>query len=138
MRLTGHSVQNARCTARWWAPARGVFCTCVEGHFDMAAVQLLIDGFQATVDDADGKTLVSSFHDLQRVTSYDSAARVHYTEQSKPVMAHVASVEMLFSSRLIAMSIEVANIVLGSKLSGTTDRAAFEQRLAAAVAAAPG
>jgi hypothetical protein len=112
---------------------QGVFCTCVEGHLDMTAVQLLVDGFQATVDDA-GTMLVSSFHDLQRVTSYDSEARVYYTEQSKPVMVHVASVEMLFSSRLIAMSIEVANIVLGSKLSGTTDRAGFEQRLAAAVA----
>lgn len=136
MRLKGHSVQSARCTARWWAPARGVFCTCVEGYFDMAAVQLLIDGFQATVDDVAGAMLVSSFHDLERVTSYDSAARVQYTEQSKPVMVHVASVEMLFSSRLIAMSIEVANIVLGGKLKGTSDRAAFERRLAAAIAAA--
>lgn len=133
MRLAGHNVQSARCAARWWAPVQGVFCTCVEGHLDMTAVQLLVDGFQATVDDA-GTMLVSSFHDLQRVTSYDSEARVYYTEQSKPVMVHVASVEMLFSSRLIAMSIEVANIVLGSKLSGTTDRAGFEQRLAAAVA----
>ncbi len=134
MRLVGQNVQNARCAARWWAPVRGVFCSTVEGHFDMPAVQLLIDGFQATVDDVDGTMLVMSFHDLQRVTSYDSAARVHYTEQSKAVMAHVASVEMLFSSRLIAMSIEVANIVLGSKLSGTSDRAALEKRLAAAIA----
>lgn len=134
MRLTGQDIRTDRCTAKWWSPARGVFCTHVTGHFAMEAVQLLIDGFNDVAADTDDS--VRSFHDLHEVTSYDSKARVYYTEQSKPVMHRVQLVEMLFSSRLIAMSIEVANIVLGGKLKGTTDRVGFERRRDAAIAAA--
>ncbi|HEY1101241.1 MAG TPA: hypothetical protein VGF99_20050 [Myxococcota bacterium] len=131
MRLAGGKHSDHDGSARWWSPARGVFCAEVSGHYGMAAVQLMFEGFHAVIADSDtaGDVVgIHSFHDLAAVKSYDSAARVAYTEQSKPLIHRFEGVEMLFSSRLIAMSIEVANIVLGGKLKGTTDRAAFERR----------
>lgn len=100
----------------------------------MEAVTLLVAGIDEVIADTEGQ--LRSFHDWRGVTSYDSGARVAYTELSKPVMHRVQVVEMLFSSGLMAMGISVANIVLGGKLKGTSDVAAFERRRDAAIASA--
>ncbi len=126
MRLAGSSITTTKCSGRWWSPARGVFCSQISGHFTMDAVALLVAGVDEVIADTEGQ--LRSFHDFRDVTSYDTDARIAYTERSKPVMQRVQVVEMLFSSALIAMAISVANIVLGGKLKGTADRAAFEQR----------
>jgi len=134
MRLAGRSIKTEQASARWWSPARGVFCTQVSGHFTMDVVDLFVGAIDEVIGDTEGQ--LRSFHDLRDVVSYDSRARLAYTEQSKPIMHRVQAVEMLFSSGLIAMGISVANIVLGGKLKGTSDVAAFERRRDAAIASA--
>lgn len=134
MVLKGAEVETARGRARWWSPATAVFCTEVRGHFSIEFVRLLIDGFDQVVAHSDGRK-VRSFQDLHQVTGYDSDARVAYTEGSERVMDNVEQVEFLIASRLLAMSIEVANIVLRGKLRGTTDRVVFEGRRAETIAA---
>jgi len=126
MRLAGRSIETKHGKARWWSPARGVFCSEVTGHFTMDVVELLVGAIDEVIADTDGQ--LRSFHDFRGVVSYESTARVAYTDQSKPVMHRVQAVEMLFSSTLIAMAISVANIVLGGKLKGTSDVDGFERR----------
>ena len=105
----------------------GIFCTEVKGHFDVEVVDLLVRGYDDTLASSPG-VLVRSFQDWFGITSYDSGARNTYTEDSKRVMGFVERIDILFSSRLVAMAVSVSNIVLGGKLHPVSDRAEFERR----------
>lgn len=134
MKLPGKEFRGEKATARWWSPARGVFCTEVKGQFTMDVVDLFVEGFDEVLAFRRDH-LCRSFHDLAACKGYDTAARVAYTERSKRVMVHVEMVEMFFASRIVAMGIEVANVVIGGKVTGTADRAGFERRRDEVIAA---
>ena len=119
---------GAAWQARWWSPAPGVFCTSVAGYFGFAAVELLQAGF-LEVHEAAPEVLVRCFHDWAGVNKYDSNARASYTRFSAPLMVHVDSIDVLFSSRLMAMAIAVANLVLGGKMHPLSERVDFERRV---------
>ncbi|MEW5853457.1 MAG: hypothetical protein AB2A00_32070 [Myxococcota bacterium] len=121
----GEQVKRAQWEGRWWSPARGIYCTAVSGHVDMECVQLLERGWMQTFERS-GSSVVT-FHDWSGVTGYETDARVQYTKWSEPIMKDVAMVHILLQSRIVAMGVSVANIVLGGKLKATSDRAAFER-----------
>lgn len=110
---------------RWWAPVRGVLCTQVSGRIDLTGALCLENAFEQTLQ-ASG-TRLRVFHDWAQVTGYETEARIHYTDWSKPLMPQVLSIHILFESRLVAMGLSVANLVLGNKLHATSDRRHFEQ-----------
>jgi hypothetical protein len=116
-----------RGTLRWWSPAGRVFCTQMTGHMAVDVVEPLISSFVA-VHSEDPARKVKTFHDWVGATGYDSAARIAYTEAARPLMGDVDTIEFLLASRIIAMGVEVAKIVLGQSLQASVDRAAFERR----------
>lgn len=124
--LDGGSTATSTASARWWSPARGVYCTEVTGHVDMAIVQFLHDGWVSCHDAA--QVPLTTFHDWSGVTIYERDARQRYQDMSVPLMPDVVVVHVLIRSRLLAMALEVANLVLGGKLRATSDAAAFRTR----------
>lgn len=135
MMIEEQHVPAPRGTVTWWSPAPSIFCTRVEGHLQLPMPDVFIGAF-VRVRDATPGARVKTFHDWQKVTGYDSAARLRYVEMSKPLMGDVDTIEALVQSRILAMGFEVARIALGSALRGTFDRVEFERRLADAIAAA--
>jgi|GEM_PF-914685 len=123
-----------KSTLRWWSPARGVLCSEITGHMTVEVVEPLITSFVAVYDDRPGNK-VKTFHDWRAATGYDSAARVAYTEAAKPLMVHVDTIEFLLASRIVAMGVEVAKIVLGQALSASVDWPTFERRRQEAIEA---
>jgi hypothetical protein len=67
--------------------------------------------------------------DLANVTSYDSAARVRSIEWSKLNQDKLASVHVLFHSKLIAMAVSVANLALRDPMHSYSAREPFEQQI---------
>lgn len=123
-----------RGTLRWWSPARGVLCSQVTGHMSVDVVEPLITSFVAVHSEQPTRK-VKTFHDWVTATGYDSAARVAYTEAAAPLMGHVDTIEFLLASRIIAMGVEVAKIVLGQSLQASVDRPTFERRRQEAIEA---
>ena len=132
--LEGQRGSGSKWQARWWSPAPAVFCTEFDGYFDVDAVPLLVDGFEAVLAASPG-LFIRSFHDWQKVSAYSSQARTQYTEDSKPIMPFVELIDVLFGSRLVAMAVSVSNIVLNGKLHPLSDRATFEERRASEIIA---
>lgn len=106
------------------SPAPGVFRTQAEGHFGMAAVKLVTEAFDDLVA-IDGKLHI--FHDWAGVKGYTTEARVEFTEWSRPRAHLVLSAHVLIVSRILAMGISVANLVLRPQLQAYTSRERFEQ-----------
>ena len=122
-----------RASLWWWSPAPGIYCTELKGHFCVAGVGPLLEGFRL-VAEASPSLGVMTFHDWTGIKTYDSAARVAYVDQARPLMHRSASIEALVTSKIVAMGIELARIALGAALHGTADREAFEARITDAVA----
>jgi hypothetical protein len=124
--LEGTTITAGAATARWWSPSRGVFCTEVQGHVGMEVVQFLHDAWMTCHDAA--RAPLTTFHDWSAVTMYERDARQRYEDLSVAIMNDVVVVHVLIRSRLLAMALEVANLVLGGKLRATSDAAAFRAR----------
>lgn len=101
---------------------------------DLSAALFLESAFEQTLQ-ASG-TRLRVFHDWAKITGYDTEARIHYTNWSQPLIAQVDAVHILFESRLVAMGVSVANLVLGNKLHATADRQHFERLRSQAIGSA--
>lgn len=123
-----------RLRVRVWSPAPAVFCSEVSGHFSVDGLAPLIDRYQDLVA-RDPAVRVKTFHDWAGATSYDSEARLRYTEQAAGLTRSIDFIEALVSSRIVAMGVEVAKIILRMPFHATTDRAEFERRRADVIAA---
>jgi hypothetical protein len=69
------------------------------------------------------------FHDFESMSSYAPAARQALTEYAERKAMLIDSVNVLFSSRLVAMGVAVANMVLGGALRTFGTRKTFEARI---------
>ncbi len=67
-----------------------------------------------------------TFHDWSEVSGYSPKARKVLTDGVASLRPKMRSVHILFSSRLLAMGISVANAVLGGYIKAYGDRQSFD------------
>lgn len=113
------------------SPAPGVLLTRAEGHLSVDAVQCLMDAFDEV------RSLhhpVVSFHDWYGVSSYDSEARARYTTWARTHRSVVEAVHILVVSRLVVITLTVANLALGGYMKLYSRREPWQGALHALVA----
>lgn len=76
----------------------------------------------------------SGFYDWAEMTGYSSTARAESTTFIVEHRKHFKRVVILTGSPLVAMAVNVANLVVGGFLQATTSRTEFEERLGKALA----
>ena len=116
-----------------WYPCPNVLCTRAQGHASLPTARTMMAGFDRV---AQGGGQVTVFHDWSGVTGYTTEARVAYVNWSKPHAAQTDKIHMLTQSRIVAMGISVASLVLPHLVSHK-DRAEFERQRALATEGAP-
>jgi hypothetical protein len=113
-------------------PARGVLYGACSGHGVLEAAQIFMDAHDAIEREANP---VDVFMDWSEVTGYDAEVRQVYVEwaRGKRERGLVGTVHILTGSRLVAMGVSVASIVL-REIRSCPDRASFERAMALAAA----
>ena len=106
----------------WAVPNRGLFVSVGSGHGSAAFVK----PFLAAANTAIAAGAREIWDDWARITSYDSEARVQFTQWAKARPTIAPNVRLLVGSRLIAMGVAIANLGLGNTFHVTADRAKFE------------
>jgi hypothetical protein len=76
----------------------------------------------------------SSYSDWEAMDAYETESRVVLTDTSKAIKSRMGKVHILVRSRVVALGIDVANVVLRNIVS-FHDRGAFERELTGAIAA---
>ncbi|MEW5848356.1 MAG: hypothetical protein AB2A00_06055 [Myxococcota bacterium] len=111
-----------------WSPTEGMLATRARGRFDVDLVQKAIQCFEEL---GVSTRHVDAFHDWEGVEAYTPEARLLYTEWSKERRARITgSVHILLASKLLAMGVAVANVVLKNTLNSYMTRASFERERA--------
>jgi hypothetical protein len=108
-----------------WTPRPNIVVIRTIGHLDVRMCGKIVEWTDLTL--ARGKSHV--FHDMETMTSYEPAARQELTEYAEHKATLIDSVNVLFSSRLVAMGVAVANMVLGGALRTFGTRKTFEARI---------
>jgi hypothetical protein len=108
-------------------PARGALYGRCAGHGCMAAAQILMDAHDAIERETQP---VDVFMDWAEVTGYDAEVRRRYVDwaRGKKERGLVGTVHTLTGSRLVAMGVSVASIVL-REIRPCSDPATFERAL---------
>jgi len=113
-----------------WKPARGIFVSRAEGHVDLVLADHIVSGGDAVIA-ADRRIL--AFHNFERLTSYDSAARMRLTTWAIAIRNEVDRAHFLAESKIVRMGLSVASIALLGMLVSHHDRESFERALFAAI-----
>jgi hypothetical protein len=79
------------------------------------------------IDRARERGLATKFVDLWETTGYEAEAREQITAKQRPTISQVLLEHVLVRSRLVAMGISVANLVLAWKLRMYSEREPFER-----------
>jgi hypothetical protein len=108
-----------------WYPAPTVFVSRVEGVITEAMASAMLVAGQRIIA-TDGALVV--FNDWAAVTGYDREARVLLTRGGKQLRRQVEANHFLVRARILAVGIQLANIVLGNMNVHAT-RAAFDRAL---------
>jgi hypothetical protein len=111
----------------WVFAEEAVVLQQVKGHVSTTLVEQSVQLCDRAVSEARAPLLLMD--DLANVTSYDSAARVRSIEWSKLNQDKLASVHVLFHSKLIAMAVSVANLALRDPMHSYSAREPFEQQI---------
>ena len=115
------------------SPAPGIFRTNVEGHLDVTMARHVVEAGDRV---AAAAGFLVAFHDWEAVTGYETQARVVLTEWGVRLGKRVERVHLLVKSRIVAMGVAIAGLVLRGMLVSYTDRKAFEAALADRIAQA--
>lgn len=108
---------------------RGVVRTRLVGHALAEHVAPIREAVEAEI--ACGfRPLV--FHDWERMTGYESSARIEMTRWYDSVRDRVTAVHVLTANRLVAMGVQVVAMAVGARIQIHRSRASFERELAAA------
>jgi hypothetical protein len=115
-------------------------------QFRVVAPGVTLDRVVGVIDDELARTIAAvhdeafdlgsrphTFHDWSEVTGYSPFARKYLTDWLRGASPRLRSVHILFSSRLLAMGISVANGVLGGLIRAHGDAASFQAALAEAL-----
>jgi hypothetical protein len=118
-------IRSAGGMAQIWYPAPTVFVSRVEGAISEAmATAMLVEGQRIIA--SDGKLVV--FHDWELVKGYEKQARVQFTRVGLQLRRQVEASHFLVRARILAVGIQLANIVLGTNKVHPS-RASFESVL---------
>jgi hypothetical protein len=124
------TVKTQRMELQFRAPAPGVLWVRASGHASADFVTSVVTLRNAAVK-AWGR--VTLFDDLDGLTGYDPGVRAGLTEWVNQNKGAVTAVHILVRSRVVAMGVGVANMVLRGVISAHSDRAVFDRELEAAV-----
>lgn len=113
-----------------WQPSDTVVVFELGGHIGRAFVEPIIERVQGLVD-AGGRPTV--FDNLERAVSYDGDVRLEITRFAARTAADVAATHVLVRSKLIAMTVAVANLALRQALTVHSSRSGFDEALSRAM-----
>lgn len=102
----------------------GALCTTFAGHATLEHARSIVDAQLTCMRDY-GR--IRTFHDWQAGESYESEARVALTEFTRECQRDLIESHILVRSKLFAMGMSVANLMLGGSLVVHTDRQAFSK-----------
>lgn len=106
--------------------APGVVVLEVIGHSDHRTYPLMIAKVEEEI--AAGRE-VSWFGDYERMTSFDPDVRAELAKFTKTHRKHFTVVGILLRSRLVALGVAVANVMVGGFIRVFTTRSAYERAL---------
>jgi hypothetical protein len=116
-------------TVRLWHPAPTVFVVRVEGNLT-EAISRAINAAGRRIVATDRRLAV--FQDFELMTGYDRPARQELTRGGMELRKYVDMSHFLVRARIVALGVQIANIVLGN-LKVHPTRAAFENLLRSTV-----
>lgn len=114
--------------------APGVVVLEVIGHSDERTYPLMIAKVEQEI--AAGRQ-VSWFGDYERMTSFDPGVRALLAKFTKDNRKHFAVIGILLRSRLVALGVAVANVMVGGFIKVFTARRAYERALGESVGRRP-
>jgi hypothetical protein len=111
-------------------PRATVCVSIVEGHLSAAMAARWIEGVQRHVERG---IALDTFHDWERMTGYESAARQALTGWVAGNTRTFRSARFLIANSLVRMGVSAASVAValaGMTMNATGDRADFEAQLA--------
>jgi hypothetical protein len=103
-------------------PAPDVILFEVVGVLDSRCVDEIVAATDQAIQSAGA---IHVFHDWSEMTNYESHTRKRLTDYVEAVKSKLLSSHILFRSRIVAMGVSVANLVLNQRLSTYTDKEKF-------------
>lgn len=116
-----------------WQPQQSVVVFQVSGHISQPIAKPVMERVQQLLDAGLHPTV---FDDLERAVSYDGVVRLEVTRFAVRTAPRVAATHVLVRSKLIAMTVAVANLALRQHLTVHSARNGFDAALDRALAAA--
>lgn len=126
---SGHSnaSNRARGAAAYRYPQPWIFFGKITGYYSADMVDDYIVAMERALDR--GRP-ITGFHDWADMPNYDTICRKKLTDWVLRHMAKTAGHHILVQSKLVAMGVSTANLLLGGTIiTSYTDRAAFEKAL---------
>lgn len=114
-----------------WQPRDSVVVFQLGGHIGQPFVQPVVERVQSMLDAGLRPTV---FDDLEQAVSYDGTVRLELTRFAARTAARVSATHVLVRSKLIAMTVGVANLALYQHLTVHSSRDGFESELDRALA----
>ncbi len=111
-------------------PRTGVLRTTVAGYATTEVGALLIQQFQSAITRF-GSVVV--FDDWEAATGYDSDVRVKLTDWTRRSQSSIPEIHILVGSKIVAMGLSVAALVVSHGLHVHPHRKAFEAAYALAL-----
>lgn len=118
---------DARVSIRLWWPTPGFLVTQIAGHLHGPAAQFLAGSLRAHVAMTPALRLVG-FHDWERMTDYDSDARILLTDLARELNPRSDGLHLFVKSSLVAFGVRTASVVV-PHLHSYASREAFERAL---------
>jgi hypothetical protein len=103
---------TALLSLRW--NNRGALEICIRGHCSADVVPHIVERADSVLRQAGRMQL---FYDLADMPSYDSSLRVLCVEWMRVNLGAIVSIDVLGRSKLVAMGVAVANIVLRDRIT---------------------
>jgi|SRR6187399_925699 len=126
-----HAVQGSKGKAWIEFPRAWIFLGRIEGHYGIEMLAAYIEGMTAALGHGPA-TLV--FHHWEAMSSYDSKCRKDMTDWTLARREKIARHHVFVRSKLVAMGVSTANLLLGGELiTSHVVRASFDAALAAAL-----
>lgn len=117
---------------RLWRPEPGMLVTQVAG---MLSGELARPMEQALAEVAAGAPRYLAFNDWERMTDYESEARVRLTRASVEIFPKIDKIHFLVKARIVAIGVRAASLVLRGFVFHP-ERAGFEATLRGALTSA--
>jgi hypothetical protein len=109
-------------------PGPSIFLGRIEGHYSADMVSGYIRAMGRALEPGPS---MWGFHDWYGMTGYDSICRKEMTDWVLARLSKMNGHHLLVHSKMVAMGVATANLVLGGNaLVSHTDRASFERALA--------